>query len=120
MNFSYVEMPAQNLRIRIVPDINVQAGLNGTNFDSTLSADKETWFVSFHQKYNSCKQIYILITIKKTILKKKLDKKTPEIIQNLKQFFMKDPNPMLLALKLFANCPGCNNLKNKNLALFSK
>lgn len=46
--------------------------------------------------------------------------RTPATQHQLKLVLMKDPQPLLQALKLFASSPGCNYLKNKNMALFSK
>uniref|UniRef100_A0A0A1XQ98 Probable exonuclease mut-7 homolog n=1 Tax=Zeugodacus cucurbitae TaxID=28588 RepID=A0A0A1XQ98_ZEUCU len=86
-------------KITVVPDITIAAGLNNENFDRSLNADVDCWFHNYKEQWNSYKR-------------------TPHALHNLKGMLMIDPDPLLLALKLIANCPGCNNLKNKNLALF--
>ncbi|XP_014093517.3 exonuclease mut-7 homolog [Bactrocera oleae] len=86
-------------KITVVPDIAIAAGLNNENFDRTLSADVDNWFQNYKEQWNSYKR-------------------TPSAQHNLKVMLKRHQDPLLLALKLFANCPGCNNLKNKNLALF--
>lgn len=98
-DFETMEIFTQNLKITVIPNINKSAGLNGEDFDSQLPDAMETWFSSYQSMWNAYKS-------------------TPTLSQNLKAVYLNDPNPLLLALKLFANCPGCNNLKNKNLALF--
>ncbi|XP_055913414.1 exonuclease mut-7 homolog isoform X2 [Eupeodes corollae] len=98
-DFESMEIFTQNLKITVVPNITKSAGLNGEDFDAELPMALETWFTSYQTMWNSYKS-------------------TPTLSQNLKAVYMNDENPLLLALKLFANCPGCNNLKNKNLALF--
>ncbi|XP_023297234.2 exonuclease mut-7 homolog [Lucilia cuprina] len=89
----------QNLKITVVPDITTAAGLNGQNFDCKLSPDMEQWFEEFRETYNKCKR-------------------TPATQHQLKLVLSRDPLPLLQALKLFASSPGCNYLKNKNMALF--
>ncbi|XP_036319316.1 exonuclease mut-7 homolog [Rhagoletis pomonella] len=86
-------------KITVVPDITIGAGLNRENFDRSLSPDVGNWFDGYKEHWNSYKR-------------------TPSAQHNLIVMLMKDADPLLLALKLFANCPGCNNLKNKNLALY--
>lgn len=98
-DFESMEIFTQNLKITVVPNITKSAGLNGEDFDAELPVALETWFSSYQTMWNSYKS-------------------TPSLSQNLKAVYLNDENPLLLALKLFANCPGCNNLKNKNLALF--
>ncbi|XP_067637169.1 exonuclease mut-7 homolog isoform X2 [Eurosta solidaginis] len=92
-------VPDMMQKITIVPDITIAAGLNNENFDRRLSADVDIWFETYKDQWNSYKR-------------------TPAAQHNLKAMLLKDDDPLTLALKLFANCPGCNNLKNKNLALF--
>ncbi|XP_055843854.1 exonuclease mut-7 homolog [Episyrphus balteatus] len=98
-DFESLEIFTQNLKITVVPNITKSAGLNGEDFDAQLPMALETWFSSYQTMWNSYKS-------------------TPSLSQNLKAVYLNDENPLMLALKLFANCPGCNNLKNKNLALF--
>uniref|UniRef100_A0A1A9X004 3'-5' exonuclease domain-containing protein n=1 Tax=Glossina brevipalpis TaxID=37001 RepID=A0A1A9X004_9MUSC len=90
---------AKNLKITVVPDITTGAQLDGQNFDGELSAEVRVWFEKFKERYNTYKQ-------------------TPTARIQMKALLMKDPQPLILALKLFASCPGCTYLKNKNLALF--
>ncbi|XP_053950068.1 exonuclease mut-7 homolog [Anastrepha ludens] len=86
-------------KITVVPDITVGAGLNNENFDRNLSSEVASWFFFYKDEWNSYKRM-------------------PSAQHNLKAMLMTDEDPLLFALKLFANCPGCNNLKNKSLALF--
>ncbi|XP_075156421.1 exonuclease mut-7 homolog [Haematobia irritans] len=89
----------QNLKITVVPDITAGAGLNGEDFDNTLSAYMENWFEDFKETFGKCNR-------------------TPATQHQLKSVLMQDSQPLLQALKLFASCPGRNYLKNKNMALF--
>ncbi|XP_013107191.2 exonuclease mut-7 homolog [Stomoxys calcitrans] len=89
----------QNLKITVVPDITAGAGLNGEDFDNTLSADMDNWFEDFKETFGKCKR-------------------TPATQNQLKLVLQRSPQPLLQALKLFASSPGCNYLKNKNMALF--
>ncbi|KAM7349300.1 exonuclease mut-7 homolog [Cochliomyia hominivorax] len=98
-NLDYMTYSTQNLKITVVPDITTAAGLNGQNFDCKLSPEMETWFEEFRETYNKCKR-------------------TPATQHQLKLVLSRDPQPLLQALKLFASSPGCNYLKNKNMALF--
>uniref|UniRef100_A0A1B0G7H2 3'-5' exonuclease domain-containing protein n=1 Tax=Glossina morsitans morsitans TaxID=37546 RepID=A0A1B0G7H2_GLOMM len=90
---------AKNLKITVVPDITTGAGLDGQNFDGELNEEVRVWFKQFKERYNRYKQ-------------------TPTTKQQMKALLMRDPQPLILALKLFASCPGCTYLKNKSLALF--
>lgn len=44
----------QNLKITVVPDITACAGLNGEDFDNTLSVDMDNWFEDFKETYGKC------------------------------------------------------------------
>ncbi|XP_073832105.1 exonuclease mut-7 homolog [Musca autumnalis] len=89
----------QNLKIKLVPDITAGAGLNGEDFDKTLSPELDNWFEDFKETFGKCNR-------------------TPATQHQLKLVLIRDPQPLLQALKLFASSPGCNYLKNKNMALF--
>ncbi|XP_065363553.1 exonuclease mut-7 homolog [Calliphora vicina] len=98
-NLDFMTYSTQNLKITVVPDITTAAGLNGQNFDCKLSPEMEQWFEEFRETYSKCKR-------------------TPATQHQLKLVLSRDPQPLLQALKLFASSPGCNYLKNKNMALF--
>lgn len=89
----------KNMKITVVGDITIKAGLNEENFDMKLDKNIDVWF----QEYKTLWNIY---------------KKTPSMLKSLQHLFLSNDDPLLLALKLFANCPGCDNIKTKNLAHF--
>lgn len=45
----------QNMGIKIIPSIGVQAGLNKTNFDIQLEVNAQQWFDQIHQCWRQCK-----------------------------------------------------------------
>ncbi|XP_055389806.1 exonuclease mut-7 homolog [Condylostylus longicornis] len=90
----------QNMCVTVVPDLTKGADLNDKDFDASLCEEINNWFETFKKQWA-------------------LYKKTPAIKQALEDLFILNENPLLLALKIFANSPGCNNLKTKNnLAYF--
>lgn len=91
-----VQKTCENMKITVLPDITIRAGLNGENFDAALPLDVENWFQSYKQMWT----IY---------------KNTPTMVETLGTLYANCDNPLLIALKLFANCPDCINVKNKSL-----
>lgn len=42
------------MKITVLPDITIRAGLNGENFDAALPLDVENWFQSYKQMWTIC------------------------------------------------------------------
>lgn len=51
---SNVQRTAQNLKVTVVPDIRLNAGLNGTAFESTLPVDVQQWFDQLKETWKRC------------------------------------------------------------------
>lgn len=77
------------------------AGING-DFDATLDADLQSFFNVFREKWNMHSKC----------------KTSPYMRQDLSKALMRNPNPLLVALKIFANCPDSSNVKNRSLSYF--
>ncbi|KAI8042107.1 exonuclease mut-7 homolog [Drosophila gunungcola] len=90
-----------NLKIKRLEDITTGAGLNGRNFDATLDADAEEFFKLFREKWNMYSK-----------------NKSPHLRQEFGKALMGHQDPLLLALKIFANCPDSSNIKPKSLSHF--
>lgn len=58
------------------------------------------------------------LNLKVNIINLFVGNRTPATQHQLKLVLIRDPQPLLQALRLFASSPGCNYLKNKNMALF--
>ncbi|KAL5278093.1 EXD3 family protein [Megaselia abdita] len=80
-----ISTPIQNLKITVVPDITCGAGLDNSDFDHKLSPEMERWFINF-----------------------RMNKTSAMATSALKQVFLSSENPLVLALKFFANSPDCN------------
>lgn len=80
---------------------NLGAGING-DFDATLDTEFQKFFNVFREKWNMHSKC----------------KSSPYMRQDLINALMRHPNPMLMALKIFANCPDSSNVKNKSLSHF--
>lgn len=89
--------PSENF---FVSGFNTGAGING-DFDATLDADLQMFFNVFREKWNMHSKC-----------------KTPYMRQDLSKALMRHQNPLLMALKMFANCPDSSNVKNKSLSYF--
>ncbi|KAH8240722.1 exonuclease mut-7 homolog [Drosophila bipectinata] len=97
----YLESMMGNLKIKKLEDITTGAGINGRNFDSSLDVDAHLFFSEFREKWNKyCKN------------------KAPHFGPEFQNTLYAHPNPLLLALKLFANCPDSSNIKPKSLSYF--
>lgn len=84
-------------KIRIVPSIGHQAGLNKTDFDISLDENLEKWFERIHETY-------------------RLYKKCPTLTNLIQQFYEISHNPYLNGLKFFANCPDHNSPKSNSFS----
>ncbi|KAH8377073.1 hypothetical protein KR093_003337 [Drosophila rubida] len=89
-----------NLKIKRLEDITTGAGIDG-DFDATLEAEFEAFFKVFREKWNMHSKCM-----------------SPYMRQDLRKTLMRHENPLLLALKIFANCPDSSNVKNKSLSFF--
>nr|AAM49831.1 GM01690p [Drosophila melanogaster] len=90
-----------NLKIKRLEDITTGAGIDGCNFDATLDAKAEEFFKLFREKWNMYSK-----------------KKSPHLRQEFGRALMGHQDPLLLALKIFANCPDSSNIKTKSLSHF--
>ncbi|XP_030568998.1 exonuclease mut-7 homolog [Drosophila novamexicana] len=90
-----------HLKIKRLEDITTGAGING-DFDATLDTEFQKFFNVFREKWNMHSKC----------------KSSPYMRQDLINALMRHPNPMLMALKIFANCPDSSNVKNKSLSHF--
>ncbi|EDV99106.1 exonuclease mut-7 homolog [Drosophila grimshawi] len=90
-----------NMKIKRLEDITTGAGING-DFDATLDSESQLFFTVFREKWNMHSKC----------------KSSPYMRQDLINALMRHQNPMLMALKLFANCPDSSNVKNKSLSHF--
>lgn len=89
------------MKIRIVPDPLNDAGLNGQRFDKELEPQILEWY----KKFKNIWDIY---------------KKSPAVSVALQNFYnSNDFNPFLYGLKLFANSPDFNSVKNYSLPFTS-
>lgn len=52
-----IKKTTENLKMKIVPDITVNAALNGQSFDATLPQEANQWLVSLRQTYITCKLV---------------------------------------------------------------
>ncbi|KAH8403134.1 hypothetical protein KR222_005766 [Zaprionus bogoriensis] len=93
-----LEYMMAHLKIKRLEDITKGAGING-DFDASLDAEYQRFFTVFREKWNKCKS-------------------SPYMRQDLIKVLMGHQNPLLMGLKLFANCPDCSNVKNKSLSHF--
>ncbi|KAH8248639.1 hypothetical protein KR032_001647 [Drosophila birchii] len=92
----------QRLKIKRLADITTGAGINGRNFDATLDAEAKEFFRLFREKWNMYSK-----------------NKSPHLRQEFGKALMSHPEPaLLLALKIFANCPDSSNVKPKSLSHF--
>ncbi|XP_020812468.1 exonuclease mut-7 homolog [Drosophila serrata] len=92
----------QCLKIKRLADITTGAGINGRNFDATLDAEAEEFFKVFREKWNMYSK-----------------KKSPHLCKEFGKALISHPEPaLLLALKIFANCPDSSNVKPKSLSHF--
>ncbi|KAH8333688.1 exonuclease mut-7 homolog [Drosophila kikkawai] len=97
-----LEVLMQCLKIKRLADITTGAGINGRNFDATLDAEAEEFFKVFREKWNMYSK-----------------NKSPHLRQEFGKALMSHPEPaLLLALKIFANCPDSSNVKPKSLSHF--
>ncbi|XP_023165470.2 exonuclease mut-7 homolog [Drosophila hydei] len=90
-----------HLKIKRLEDITTGAGIDG-DFDATLDEDFQNFFTVFREKWNMHSKC----------------KSSPYMRQDLIKALMRHPNPLLMALKIFANCPDSSNVKNKSLSHF--
>ncbi|XP_017082510.2 exonuclease mut-7 homolog [Drosophila eugracilis] len=90
-----------NLKIKRLEDITTGAGINGRDFDATLDAEAEKFFKLFREKWNMYSK-----------------KKSPHLRQEFGKALIGHQEPLLLALKIFANCPDSSNIKIKSLSHF--
>ncbi|SPP82156.1 exonuclease mut-7 homolog [Drosophila guanche] len=90
-----------NLKIKRLENITTGAGINGTNFDATLDAEAQEFFTVFREKWNMYS-----------------NNKSPHLGRDLGNALKDHKEPLLLALKIFANCPDCSNIKPKSLSHF--
>ncbi|EDW36808.1 GL25861 [Drosophila persimilis] len=90
-----------NLKIKRLENITTGAGINGTNFDATLDAEAQEFFTVFREKWNMYSK-----------------NKSPHLGRDLGNELKDHKEPLLLALKIFANCPDCSNIKPKSLSHF--
>lgn len=92
----------QRLKIKRLADITTGAGINGRNFDATLDSEAEEFFKVFREKWNMYSK-----------------NKSPHLRQEFGKALMSHQEPtLLLALKIFANCPDSSNVKPKSLSHF--
>jgi hypothetical protein len=84
-------------KIRILPSIGHQAGLNKTDFDISLDENLDGWFVKIHETFRQYK-------------------KCPQLSNLLQKFYEISPNPYLNGLKFFANCPDNNSPKQNSFS----
>lgn len=56
-----VQKTAQNLKVTVVPDVTLNACLNGETFDATLPPDVKEWFNHLKQSWTSCKSLLLFI-----------------------------------------------------------
>ncbi|XP_034101673.1 exonuclease mut-7 homolog [Drosophila albomicans] len=89
-----------NLKIKRLEDITTGAGIDG-DFDATLDPEFEAFFKMFRDKWNMHNKCM-----------------SPYMRQDLSKTLMRHENPLLLALKIFANCPDNSNVKIKSLSYF--
>ncbi|KAL7741445.1 hypothetical protein ACLKA6_000770 [Drosophila palustris] len=89
-----------SLKIKRLEDITTGAGING-DFDATLDAEFEQFFKVFREKWNMHSKCM-----------------SPYMRQHLTKTLMRHENPLLMALKIFANCPDSSNVKAKSLSHF--
>ncbi|XP_017043869.1 exonuclease mut-7 homolog [Drosophila ficusphila] len=90
-----------NLKIKRLEDITTGAGINGRNFDATLDAEAEEFFKLFREKWNMYSK-----------------NMSPHLRKEFGKALMAHQEPLLLALKIFANCPDSSNIKPKSLSHF--
>lgn len=89
-----------SLKIKRLEDITTGAGING-DFDATLDPAFEEFFKVFREKWNMHSKCM-----------------SPYMKQDLSRALMRHENPLLMALKIFANCPDSSNVKIKSLSYF--
>ncbi|ALC39432.1 Nbr [Drosophila busckii] len=95
-----LEYMLADLKIKRLEDITTGAGIDG-DFDATLDSDFQQFFDSFRSNWNMHNKC-----------------KTPYMQKDLKSALMRHQNPLLMGLKIFANCPDSSNVKNKSLSHF--
>ncbi|EDW80266.2 uncharacterized protein Dwil_GK21051 [Drosophila willistoni] len=89
------------LKIKRLEDITHQAGIDGLDFDATLDGEMLSFFNTFREKWNMCSK-----------------SKSPFLAKDLSKALVSDREPLLTALKIFANCPDSSHVKPKSLSHF--
>lgn len=116
-----VKKTSSNMKIRIVPDPLLDAGLNGQRFDKDLEPQILDWYKKFKNIWDICEKrslfnhFFVLTSIFSIP-----DKKSPAVSVSLQNFYNSNVNPFLYGLKLFANSPDFNSVKNYSLPFTSK
>lgn len=53
-----IKKTAENLKMKIVPDITENAALNGSSFDAGLTSDAAQWLNHLRQTWLACKHLH--------------------------------------------------------------
>ncbi|KAH8269364.1 hypothetical protein KR018_007473 [Drosophila ironensis] len=90
-----------HMKIKRLEDITTGAGIDGRNFDASLDAKASRFFEKFRDQWNTSRR-----------------KTSPHFQCEFETALLNHQDPLLLALKLFANCPDSSHIKPRSLSLF--
>lgn len=109
------ELQKQNLGIKIIPQLGVEAGINKSNFDIQLDSNAQQWFDKIHQYWRQCKApsnnfvVFLMFSFVSV-------KKSPVLTNVIQQFYNSSPNPFVQGLKFFANANDHPSPKSNSFA----
>ncbi|KAH8410342.1 hypothetical protein KR009_012352 [Drosophila setifemur] len=94
------ELMAQ-MKIKRLEDITTGAGIDGSNFDASLDAEAKQFFDEFRKIWNMYSK-----------------NKSPHLVREFAKILLLHQDPLLVGLKIFANCPDSSNMKPRSLSHF--